>query len=474
MEKCMASSDKINERENAHNGDLGESDEHAASSGGERLFSDFDREWEAADPRRAPLLAEFMANRRRHRRAWAAKADTAAATGSPTAQNGALPKSLLDSPPAKDADGFSHRRRSVMFAALPFHHLIPLQKLAPAFTAMPDALLRPKTGGEILERRQLFWRTLAAEGLSAPEAALFDDSVHCRFTDAGRAGGADPVARFELDWEVLFHDELQGCAEMYRSELLIVKRRIFEAGDALRAVLELRSDEFLHHLTDGIAPETAAVIETEHLPRWFLHNLFASCNLTVSRFRENSEISPENKKKRKTKAHPDEFASYRTEVTRRVASSLSTGLEDTADSSEITVYRLHLADYWLDWQHAARAADFDFDWLATLTDVRAMRFYELTKLWRLQAIADTAADILTPVNLPNALEIEYDRFAALLPLPRLRSTWEVTNQIGEIIKPLKAAGYVKSFAVKNDWRGLDRAGRLVFKFRDDFSSDQNE
>ena len=103
-----------------------------------------------------------------------------------------------------------------------------------------------------------------------------------------------------------------------------------------------------------------------------------------------------------------------------------------------------------------------------------MRFYELKKLWRLQAIADTTADFaVAAAVLPDTLEIEYDRFAALLPLPRLRSNWEVTYQIREIIKPLKAAGYVKSFAVKNDWRGLDRAGRLVFKFRDDFPGDQN-
>ena len=239
---------------------------------------------------------------------------------------------------------------------------------------------------------------------------------------------------------------------------------------------KIRDDEFLNYLTDGINAEAVAVIETEHLHRWFLHNLLASFALTVSRFKENSETPPDNKKKRKTKTRTDEFVNYRTEVARRISSSVSTELEDTADSSDsadVKVYRLSLAEYWLDWQSAACAAVFDFDLLANLTDVRAMRFYELTKLWRLRAIAGTASDTTAAVALPNSLEIEYDRFAALMPLPRLRTDWEVAYQIREIIKPLKAAGYVKSFAVKDDWRGLNRAGRLVFKFSDDFPGSQS-
>jgi len=53
-----------------------------------------------------------------------------------------------------------------------------------------------------------------------------------------------------------------------------------------------------------------------------------------------------------------------------------------AGHSKDRIFRLELSDYWVHWQRAARAAAFDFDYLETITDAHALRFYELTKLQR--------------------------------------------------------------------------------------------
>ena len=185
----MASSDKINQQDNSQNGDFRQSDEQTLSSGRKSRLPDFDKEWAAADPQHAPLLAESMADRK-HRSASPVKADAATATGSSSTETDAGQKAAPASVAKEEGSDFSPRRRSLTLAALPFHHLIPLRKLAPAFAVLPAALVRPKTGGEIDDRRQIFWQTLVNAGISAKEAALLDDSIHCRLTDSGEPGDA--------------------------------------------------------------------------------------------------------------------------------------------------------------------------------------------------------------------------------------------------------------------------------------------
>lgn len=467
----------------------------------ERWFPDLKKMWRESDPQTALLLSASRGTRPSSRTLTAEGVATLPAlprqhlhqqqTGDEKAQAVAIHPQPDNA--AKVLQGWFN---PVTLAALPFHHLIPAEKLASAFAAMPASLIRPHTVGEVERRRQFFWQSLAAAGVSAKVAVLLDDSLHCRFTDS--AAGKT----IETDWEVHYYDELQGCAEMYRAEMLAFKRRIYEAGDDLRNILELRADEFLCYLNDltfnincivdsPINSEACAVIETDNLERWFLHNLTGSFALTISEMRNGNEDHSIKNKPRKTKSAASDYTSYRTYEAKRIESSMSSSGDDEEDDQttrypnetsaaaalivSTTVYRLRLADYWLDWQRATRTARFDFDFLEALTDVRAMRFYELTKLWRLQSSAATSAII--PGGgagdlLPDTLEIEYDRFASLMPLPRLRYEREVKEQLKQIIKPLKASGYVKSFAVKTDWRGLSNVNRLVFKFNDDFSASQ--
>lgn len=95
-------------------------------------------------------------------------------------------------------------------------------------------------------------------------------------------------------------------------------------------------------------------------------------------------------------------------------------------------------NYWFEWQQAAKKANFDFDLLNNLFDARAIRFYELAKLWR--AISDRAEtesftnknSNKTSKNLYNRTEISYEKFAALIPIPYLRSENEIEYQIKDL------------------------------------------
>lgn len=90
-----------------------------------------------------------------------------------------------------------------------------------------------------------------------------------------------------------------------------------------------------------------------------------------------------------------------------------------------------------------------------------MRFYELTKLWRVPIHAKESDKI------PDKLEIKYEKSVSSMPLPKFNSEMEIKAHIKELIRPLKASGYVKSFRVKMDSRMIgSRNARLIFRFSD--------
>lgn len=273
------------------------------------------------------------------------------------------------------------------FIVYPFHHLISAAQLASDETS--PALSRE-------ERRRSFWQLLAAQGMPPAEAALLDDSLNCHFVE--RTAGA-PV---EIEWEVLYFHDLQGCAELYRAELLLWKRLVHDAEEALPAVVELDANPIIE-FPDLSIPMIAKPRENYRL---FLDNLTAPFDLAFSA-------------------------------------------------------QVPLAAYWNAWREAARSSRFDFDYLETIREARALRFYELTKLWRaLSRITESA-------GLPAKMEIEYEKFAALMPLPLLNGESRIKAQIARMIQPHKEGGYVKSFSLKSSLEALGgRRTRLVFRFGD--------
>lgn len=68
----------------------------------------------------------------------------------------------------------------------------------------------------------------------------------------------------------------------------------------------------------------------------------------------------------------------------------------------------------------------------------------------------------TTRSLPNELKIEYERFAKLMPLPTFQTKDEIERQIAGLIKPLKNAGYIKSFS--NEYNLNEMKNFLLFRF----------
>ena len=374
----------------------------------------------------------------------------------------------------------------INLTVFPFHHLITAEKLYSAFITLPSSLLRPQTIGEGERRRQLFWQSLAEKDVSPKEAILFDDSIYCSFIDFINEEFVG------IDWEVLYFDELQGCAEIYRAEMLSVKRQVYEAGDDLRSVLQMMNIDILQYLS----LQTFILFEIDDLQRLFLDNLMAPFTLTVSKSGNLSNRIGKNTGKNKRINKPVGFANIFSTYTGYSANRIESWMskeDDTEEKGEAfsssppiksadnpvdeielinaadekhaiekvrTVYQLKLANYWLNWQKDARSASFDFDFLETFEDARVMRFYELTKLLRAQ-IKSNSTD-----KIPDRLEIEYEKFILLMPLPRLNSEREIKAQIKFLLNPLKKSGYVKSFTLKPDWRGINSADLLVFRFKD--------
>lgn len=352
----------------------------------------------------------------------------------------------------------------------PFHHLLSAARMIPAETPSDKK-------GE--ERRRLFWQSLAAHGVTASEAALLSDSLNCHFIE--RAGDA----LVEIDWEVMYRDDLAGCAEIYRAELFTWKRLLYGMGKELGSVIEINGAELPEFSDTGLL--NAANAGRKH--RLFLDNLFTpfefAISLTKSRAPDDdSSDAANNNKKLNNESdsvggdHYYSYESKRIESWIAVPGNKTTGHrrlsavagDDVMDAdgensgaSEFggTLYRFKLDAYWRDWQRAALISGFDFGYLETIADARALRFYELTKLWRAGLVKKKGAGV------PKKMEIEYAKFAALMPLPLVNSEREIRRQIALILEPFKTGGYLKSFAVKPDpHRNGSRYARLLFRFDD--------
>jgi len=336
---------------------------------------------------------------------------------------------------------------STRLEIFPFHHLISAPLLVPVAEPHAEQREAHRLGQSHSTREQLFWQSLAARGISAKEAALFDDSIECSFLEP------DGSHLIQVDWEALHYDALAGCAEFYLAEMFTCKQRIFEAVDKLPDSFEFSTNDLLPYFSEEIFKPPFA----EKFVDLFLDGLSASFILTVSHTGDKPDKSSGRGKPPPPPLFPDIFQSHLTRGSKRI--NEWSGTQSPANGNQTDSYTVNLANYWRGWQKAAILAKFDFDFLKTLTDARAVRFYEMTKLRRAHPIYSTGD------KLPGKLEMEYEKFVSLMPLPRLTSEREVKRQIDDLIRPLKQNGYIKSFTLKPDWRNNSiRSTRLIFRF----------
>lgn len=231
-----------------------------------------------------------------------------------------------------------------------------------------------------------------------------------------------PTVSLTFNWVALYTHLQSGIPALYEADLLILKRRIYEQGAALKDRLEI-------DLSVELAPFVEKYQDIEEFERLFELNFLIDADLRAKRSLKQS------------KAGKSEL-NYLLESFRRFNDVVTGWGEIRTDESRKMLLRVGLDEYWLDWTEAAHRARFDFDYLARLQPVE-MRFYELAQLLRFR-------NAEKPLNeLKNApLKIKYSEFAKLMPMPRLKTQAEVEDQIKKVSQIHLTNGYLKDVSVK--------------------------
>jgi|SRR5215213_6200655 len=240
-----------------------------------------------------------------------------------------------------------------------------------------------------------------------------------------------PSATLRFNWVALYTHLQSGIPALYEADLLILKRRIYEQGTALKDTLEI-------DLGVELAPFIEKYKHLEEFERLFELNFLIDADLRVKRSQKRSEAGKSE-------------LNYLLESFRRFNDVVTGWGEKSSDESRKTLLRVGLDEYWLDWTEVAHRAGFDFDYLARLQPVE-MRFYELAKLLRFRN-----AEKLVKELKKASLEIRYSEFAKLMPLPRLKSQAEVENQIKTVSRIHLKSGYLKAVSLKP----ITRKGRFA-------------
>jgi hypothetical protein len=377
-----------------------------------QFFDRFDDDWEEANPKKALLLSYTVGKDSREIK------KSSVATVS---------EKLL---------------AEVNLSVFPFHHLICADLLIPWNNDLRVRYLSEMREPNISDERirGLYWQALASNGVSAKEAALLDD-IDCTFFEEINGESV------RFDWEVVYYDHLQGCAENYLREMFCCKQRIFEAGDDLRTVLEIVETELVSAIPAEIAQYVGISDPEKLLTGSFLLSFTLSAKYKIYGSSESDKGSTN-------------IALQRIRISRRRVETYLFKKEKTENKGQ-GIYRFKLSDYWLDWQRTARLSGFDFNFIKHVPDAKIVRFYEITKLCRVTEKMKTGDE------LPKKLTIEYEKFIALMPLPKYSSEREIERQIKELTALLKTSGYVRSFSIRS---GLSRRNNgqitLVFNFND--------
>lgn len=374
-----------------------------------QLFDQFDKHWKDANPKKSPLLLPTVSKVTQF------------------SESNVLEKLLAE----------------VNLSIFPFHHLICADSLFPWDDELRKIHLPAMREPEISDKklRELYWQALAFNGISAKEAVLLDD-INSAFVEEINGESV------RFDWEVRYKNCLQGCAENYMREMFYCKRRIFEAGDDLRTILEINESVLVSNIPDEIA-EYLRIRDPEEL----LVNSFG----TQFTFSAKYKIQTDSEKDKKSL----NIGSQRIRIIRNRIESYLFQRPKTAKKNRNGSYRFKLSDYWLDWQRAALLSKFDYDFIQYVLEAKVVRFYELTKLCRVTKTMKNGDE------LPKKLTIRYEKFIALMPLPKYHSEKEIKRQIEELTLLLKSGGYLKSFSIKHDLAsGNDCQTTLVFTFND--------
>jgi hypothetical protein len=375
-----------------------------------QFFDRFDDDWDEANPKKAPLLSYTVG------------------------------KDAREIKKSSEATVSEKMLAEVNLSVFPFHHLICADLLIPCNNDLRVRYLSEMREPNISDERirGLYWQALASNGISAKEAALPDD-IDCTFFQEINGESV------RFDWEVVYYDHLQGCAENYMREMFCCKQQIFEAKDDLRMILEITE------LISNISAEVAEYVGISNPEKLLTESFLLSFTLSAKyKIYGSSELDKGSMN----------IGLQRIKISRhRVKTYLFK--REKAENKGQGIYRFKLSDYWLDWQRTARLSGFDFNFIKHVPDAKIVRFYEITKLCRVTEKMKSVDE------LPKKLTIEYEKFIALMPLPKYGSKREIERQIKELTALLKTSGYLKSFSIRSGLlRGNNGQTNLVFNFND--------
>lgn len=240
-----------------------------------------------------------------------------------------------------------------------------------------------------------------------------------------------PTVSLTFNWVALYTHPQSGIPALYEADLMILKRRIYEQGTALKDILEI-------DFGADLAPFIEKYKNIAEFERLFELNFLIDADLRVKRNLKQSEAGKSE-------------LNYLLESFRRFNDVVTGWGEISTHESRKMLVRVGLDEYWLDWTEAAHRAEFDFDYLARLQPVE-MRFYELAQLLRFRNAEKPLEELK---NAP--LETRYSEFAKLMPLPHLKTQFEVENQIKTVSQIHLKSGYLKDVSVKP----INRRGRFA-------------
>jgi len=416
---------------------------------------------------------------------------------------------MISKTEVKDVQDQNYYYLLALLTSMPFHHLISAQKIYSSISAKAKQSNTPVNIPSIYvspnERLKLF-QNAATSGkpFSQSENHLSkfesDDQFVLlnRFIELGFIDTAPSGEKFQLNWQVIFNDELQGCAEIYRAEMLLFKRMIYEQKEEPKSILKLSNGSFSKNL-DYELFNFLTGNETEKL---LLENLSTKYKISLTTVNEESDknngfISKKirrNSRKRKLEKFPfnseenlsilvgrlrgwesypaGDFRTNSDEICESTNNSdgerLGKNFESILSSNHVfdiggklLIYELKLGAYWAKWRQAARLARFDFDLLESLDNPHSIRFYELTKFLRLASYSETEQFLSTK------LEVGYESLASLMPLPKLKTKEEIKTQINNLIIPLKKASHLKLISYRSCGKN-QKDIIIIFEFENSF------
>jgi len=352
-----------------------------------------------------------------------------------------------------------------LLMSMPFHHLISAREIYSSLSAKAKqsnkSINIPSIYESPNERLKLFQSSVVSAGRSSSQLkkqktqpqSKKQSIILNRFIQLGLTNTAPSGEKFEFDWQVIFNDELQGCAEIYRAEMLIFKRMLYEQEENLKSPLKLTNENFSKYL-DYELFDSLTGNETEKL---LINSLSAKHRISVTTLdrRSNESISNNEEFKRTTNKKRKSEAVFNSEENLSILIGRLHGWESYL-INELMIYELKTGAYWSKWRQAAKLAKFDFGLLEKMNDARLIRFYELTKLLRLASYNETEQ------SLPAELEIDYESFILLMPLPKYLTDNEIKNQIQNLILPLKKIDYINSFSFRETSKNVDPV--LILRF----------